>query len=235
MIIAIDGPAASGKSTTARMVAERLGFTYIDSGAMYRAITLKAIREGVDVEDEVKVAELAKNAIIEFRMVDDHQKVFLDGEDVTEDIRLPEVSRKISPVASNPQVREIMVQQQRSIASGKDVVMDGRDIGTVVFPDADVKIYLVASVEERARRRWRELKQKGIVADMNQIREDILRRDHADQNREVGPLKKAADAIEIDTSELTIEQQVEKIIALIRQKFPDKGNEDENKKNNPVK
>jgi cytidylate kinase len=216
MIVAIDGPAASGKSTTAKAVAKRLGFTYVDSGAMYRAVTLMALREGVPVEDAEKVAELAKKAQIEFKTIKEEQHVFLNGEDVSEAIRLPEIAKNISPVAANPKVREILVRKQREMGQSTDIVMDGRDIGTVVFPDADVKIYLIASVEERAKRRMKELKEKGITTTLDEIKEEIARRDHADMNRNVGPLKKADDAIEIDTSHLTIEEQVEKIVEIVK-------------------
>lgn len=223
MIIAIDGPAASGKSTTAKLVAKKLGYTYIDSGAMYRAVTLKAIRENVDVTDEDAVTQIARNVNIEFKDINDEQHVLLDGEDVTEEIRMPEISKNISPVAANPKVREILVEKQRKYAKNNNIVMDGRDIGTVVFPNADVKIYLVASVEERAKRRFKELKMKGIQGDLEEIKEDIRKRDRADISRPTGPLKKASDAIEVDTSNLTIEEQVEKIIQIIKNKEEKRG------------
>ncbi|GAB4173129.1 MAG: (d)CMP kinase [Calditrichia bacterium] len=217
MIVAIDGPAASGKSTTARKVAAEVGFTYIDSGAMYRAITLNALRNGIDVNAMEKVAELARKTHLDFAFDNDTFFIYMDGEDVTEAIRLPEIAQNISPIAANSNVREVLVKRQREFAREHDVIMDGRDIGTVVFPNAELKIYLVASAEERAKRRMKELQSKGIPADFDEIKKEIIRRDKADMERAVGPLKKAPDAIELDTSNLTIEEQVQIIVDLIRQ------------------
>ncbi|MBN2367115.1 MAG: (d)CMP kinase, partial [Calditrichaeota bacterium] len=167
--IAIDGPAASGKSTTARAVARELNYIYIDSGAMYRAVTLKALRKGVRMEDRDRVAELARETELKFKK--NHQKtiIYMDGEDVSEQIRTPEIDRNISPVAANPQVREILVQKQQEMGKMGGVVMDGRDIGTVVFPDAELKIFMKATVRERARRRLKELEQKGVSVDFNKV------------------------------------------------------------------
>ncbi len=212
--IAIDGPAASGKSTTARLVARRLNYLYIDSGAMYRAITLKALRRGIPAADIERVAELSRQTRIEFKQNDRQTEVYMDGEDVSTAIRLPEVAQNISPVAANSRVREILVEKQQSLGQNGGVVMDGRDITTVVFPDAELKIYMQASAEERARRRVRELEEKGIASDFKGVLEDIIRRDRADFTREHGPLKQAPGAVVIDTTALSIEEQVEKIYRL---------------------
>ena len=215
-VVAIDGPAGSGKSTTARLAAERLGYTYLDTGAMYRAVTLKALREGVDVRDADAVARLAAEAEIELTLQDGVPRVYLDGEDVSDDIRLPEVSRNIGPVADNPRVREILVARQRELGRKGGIVAEGRDIGTVVFPDAEVKFFLTASPEERARRRMKELAQKGIDHSLEQVRREIEKRDREDVSRPVGALKKAQDAIELDTTELGIEEQVERVVAVVK-------------------
>lgn len=221
LIIAIDGPAASGKSTTARKVAEALGYTYIDSGAMYRAVTLKALREGIPVQDVERVADLARKMKIEFGDNPRKTVLYMDGEDVSDALRTPEIDKNISPVAANPLVREILVQKQQELGRKGGVVMDGRDIGTVVFPDADLKIFLVASVEERARRRRKELEAKGIRVPYREVVADIRHRDRQDTGRSHGPLKKAPDAVEIDTTRLSIDQQVAQILKLARQKIED--------------
>lgn len=217
--IAIDGPAGSGKSTTARLVAARLGYLYIDSGAMYRAVTLKAIREGIPTDDAERVAELARKIHIDFKQDDSRTIVLLDGEDVSDAIRLPEVNYQINPVAANPQVRKILVEKQKNLGKSGGVVMDGRDIGTVVFPDAELKVFMKASAEERAKRRHRELLERGEQISLADVLEEIRIRDQADTTRAHGPLKKAPDAIEIDTTHLTIAQQVEKICQLALQKI----------------
>ncbi|OPX34156.1 cytidylate kinase [candidate division KSB1 bacterium 4484_188] len=219
LIIAIDGPAASGKSTTARLVARELGYTYIDSGAMYRAVTLKALRQNIPVDDRNAVAELAAKTDLQFGTDNLNTVIFMDGEDVSEAIRTPEIDRNISPVAANAKVREILVEKQQKLGRNGGVVMDGRDIGTVVFPNADLKIYMLASVEERALRRQKELLQKGVKVDLEKVRADIRYRDKQDTGRAHGPLKKAAGAVEIDTTGLTIPQQVQKIVRLARQRL----------------
>ncbi len=219
--IAIDGPAASGKSTTARRVAQKLGYTYIDSGAMYRAVTLLALRKGIDVNDFPAVAQIARGADIRFRR-DGHPGqtvIYLNGEDVSREIRTPEIDRNISPVAANPQVREILVRKQQELGRQGGVVMDGRDIGTVVFPRAELKVFMLASAEERARRRQKELAEKGIQVPLEEILQEIQRRDWEDMNRTHGPLKKAPDALELDTTNLTIEQQVEQIVKWARERM----------------
>ncbi len=219
IIIAIDGPAASGKSTTAREIAKKLGYIYIDSGAMYRAVTLKALQAKVPVEDDEKVAELAREIDLKFGRNHARTVIFMNGEDVSDHIRTPLIDQKISPVAANPLVRRILVQKQQAIGKDGGVVMDGRDIGTVVFPQAHLKIFMVASVQQRALRRQKELEQKGIKVDLDKIAADIEYRDRCDANRQHGPLRKAEDAIEIDTTDLTIPQQIEKIYQLALQKI----------------
>ncbi len=220
--IAIDGPAASGKSTTARLVAKKLGYIYIDSGAMYRAVTLKALREGIPTTDDEAMAKIAAEAQIEFSRKGDDLRVLLDNEDVTEAIRTPEIAKHISPVAANPRVREILVARQQELGKAGGVVMDGRDIGTVVFPDAELKVYMNASAEERARRRVNELKERGIHADYQKVLQEILRRDKADSTRQHGPLRESPDAIIIDTTNLTVDEQVEKIYQLARKQIEGK-------------
>jgi cytidylate kinase len=212
--IAIDGPAASGKSTTAREVARRLNYLYIDSGAMYRAVTLKALWAGIATSDAEKIAEIAENISIEFKQNDHQTEIYMDGKDVSRAIRQPEVTQNINPVAANPRVREILVKKQQLLGKNGGVVMDGRDITTVVFPDAELKIFMKASAEERAQRRVAELKQKGIVADVNQVLKEIEERDRADLTRKHGPLIQAPEAIVIDTTHLSINEQVEKIYRL---------------------
>ena len=216
--IAIDGPAASGKSTTAGRVAEEMGYIYIDSGAMYRAVTLKALRQGVPVIHEEAVAKLAQE--IQLKFGDNNRKtvIYMDGEDVSDEIRTPQIDSQISPVAANGRVREILVKKQQEMGRCGGVVMDGRDIGTVVFPTAELKIFMIAGVEERAVRRQKELEQKGVKVELEKIIADIRYRDKQDMQRSHGPLKKAEDAVEIDTTKLTIEQQVEKILKLAKER-----------------
>ncbi len=210
--IAIDGPAASGKSTTARLVAERLGFLHLDTGAMYRAITLKALEHGVDVNDREAVERLANKTQIELRSRPEGNQVMLDGENVTSRIRMPEVTAAVSAASSYPGVRELMVREQRRMSAAGGVVLEGRDIGTVVLPDAELKIFMVANVLERARRRKRDLELSGIDADELELAQQIESRDRKDSTRLASPLKKADEAIELDTSDLTIEQQVTFIV-----------------------
>ncbi len=215
--IAIDGPAASGKSTTAREVARRLGYTYIDTGAMYRAVTLKALRENIPVTDEEAVAKIAEQIQLKFGKSNRKTVIYMDGENVSEEIRTPKIDRQISPVAANPRVREILVKKQQKMGREGGVVLDGRDIGTVVFPGAELKIFMIASVQERALRRQKELAEKGVTPPLEEIIQSIRHRDEEDSRRSHGPLKKAPDAIEIDTTHLTIDEQVEKILNLARQ------------------
>lgn len=212
IIIAIDGPAGSGKSTTARLVAQKLGYIYIDTGAMYRALTLKVIESGIDPNDESSIIKIAENTKIELLYENGNLKVILDGKDVSEKIRSPEVTSLVSIVSAHPKLRDIMVKKQRELGRNGGVVMDGRDIGTVVFPDADLKIFMTADVRERAKRRQKELKAQGFNVEIEKLIKEIEERDKFDSTREVGPLKKADDAIEIDTTNLTIDEQVELVL-----------------------
>jgi len=210
--IAIDGPAGAGKSTVAKKLAKLLGFTYIDTGAMYRAITLKVLRENISLKDEERIVEVARKSDISL----DGERVFLDGEDVSEEIRKPIISEKVSVVSQIPEVREILVKKQRKIAEGKNVVMDGRDIGTVVLPDAQFKFFLTASLEERARRRYEELKNKGTEVKYEEVLEEIKKRDSLDSSRKTSPLTIPEGAILIDTTDLTEEEVVERVYEAIR-------------------
>lgn len=210
MIIAIDGPAGTGKGTISKLISERLGFVYVDTGAMYRAITLKMLRENINVDDIEKIENLLNTTKIDFEMTST-QKVLLDNEDVTEQIRLPIVNEHVSPYSAIKIIRSKMVELQRKIAEGKNVIMEGRDITTVVFPNAEIKIYLTAAAEERAKRRYKELIDKGIQTTYEETLESINKRDFNDMNKEVGALKVADDAIVIDTTELSIEEVYEKI------------------------
>lgn len=212
LVIAIDGPAASGKSTTAKLVAARLGYLHIDTGAMYRAITLKVLRSGLQGFYSKRIVELVSNTSIELQPVNGSLKILLDGEDVSESIRSPEVTTAVSSVSSIRQVRQVLVNEQRRIGKQGGVVLEGRDIGTVVFPDADLKIFMIASIEARAVRRQRELRQNGIETNLETLKGEIRQRDEKDSTRDESPLKKADDAIELDTSEMTIEQQVEFVV-----------------------
>lgn len=214
MIVAIDGPAGAGKSTVARLVAEKLGYLYLNTGAMYRAITWKALQEGIDLEDENALAQLAGKSKISFR--DGGSRVFLDNVDVSRQIRSPEVDKNISTVVKFPRLREKMVKQQQQIGRSGNVVSEGRDVTTVVFPNADVKIYLDASLCERAQRRHVEFEQKGHTLNLSQVKEDTARRDKADRTREHGALKIAQDAIIVDTTNMSIDQVVEKILEITK-------------------
>ena len=206
-IIAVDGPAGAGKSTVSKIVAKSLGYTYIDTGAMYRAVALKVLQSGKPVEDVTQDIEIK---------LDDTARVFLDGMEVTKEIRTPEVSRGASDVAKLGFVRKKLTELQRAMAHQGKVIMDGRDIGTQVLPNADLKIFLTATVDERARRRFEELKLKGIAADFEQVREEIILRDKQDSTREIAPLAQAEDAILLDSTHLTIDEVVAEILRLAR-------------------
>lgn len=215
--IAIDGPAGAGKSTIARLLAGALGYVYVDTGAMYRAVTLKALREQVDLNDPAALTGLAQNTSVYLELdPGGSQRVFLDGREVTLDIRTPMVTRKVSQVSAVPGVRREMVRLQQQMAETGGVVMDGRDIGTYVLPGADFKFFLTASIEERARRRYFELKEKGHDVDLEQLKEEIAQRDRMDAGREFAPLVQAPDAVLIDSSNLNIDQVVDAILAYIR-------------------
>lgn len=209
--VALDGPAGAGKSTVAKRVAAALGMAYVDTGAMYRAITWKALQNGTDLQDEAALTQLAHTIHIDFKPGPERQSVFVDGVEVTDAIRSFDVTNYVSPVSAVSGVREAMVQLQRDIAARTSVLMDGRDIGTVVLPDADVKIWLTASVESRAMRRYHEMRNKGIECDLEQIKQDIQRRDIYDSSREHSPMVKAADAVVVDTTGMTVEEVIAKI------------------------
>ena len=215
MIIAIDGPAGAGKSTIAKLVAQRLSMIYIDTGAMYRAFTYELIKNSVSVDDLNAVLTTLENTNIDFK----DNKILINNEDVSDKIRSKEVTSKVSEVSAIMEVRVKLVSMQRSIANKKDRVLDGRDIGTVVFPFADLKIYLTASVNVRAVRRYNEISPYDKSADIREIEKSIEQRDFYDSNREVSPLKKADDAFEIDTSNLTINEVVENILELTKEIF----------------
>lgn len=215
--IAIDGPAGAGKSTIAKLISKSLGILYLDTGAMYRAVALKAIRNGIDTLDKEKLTELVKNIDIKIIYTGNEQRVFLEGEDITDKIRTPEISTGASNVAVVPEVRIKMVELQREIADRNSVVMDGRDIGTYVLPRADLKIFLTASVEERAKRRYKEQLEKGMITgSFEDVRKDMEYRDKNDSSRAFAPLAKAEDAVEIDTTSMTIEEVAEKIILMVK-------------------
>lgn len=217
--IAIDGPSGAGKSTMAKLVSQKLGIMYLDTGAMYRALALKAIRQNIDTNDSEKVSELLSDFNISIKYEKGSQKVILNGEDVSDKIRTDEVSMGASNVSAIPAVRKRLVELQQKMASNTSVVMDGRDIGTHVLPKADVKIFLTASVAQRALRRYNEQKDKGILKkSLEEIEKEIEIRDYNDSHRAASPLKQADDAVLLDTSNYTIEESVEKILEIIRSK-----------------
>ncbi|MDL4840785.1 (d)CMP kinase [Aquibacillus rhizosphaerae] len=213
--IAIDGPAAAGKSTVAKKVARYLEYIYIDTGAMYRSLTYKALQKEIDLENENKLFELLKQTTIDLKQGKESQKVFLDGEDVTTDIRTDVVTNNVSVVAKHSSVRKEMVARQQFLAQKRQVVMDGRDIGTHVIPNAEVKIFLIASVEERALRRHKENIDKGYPSELEKLKKEIEKRDQLDSEREAAPLIKADDAIEIDTTSLSIDDVVDRILGVV--------------------
>ncbi|MDP3804262.1 MAG: (d)CMP kinase [Candidatus Omnitrophota bacterium] len=215
-VIAIDGPAGSGKSTVSKLVARQLGLLYIDTGAMYRALTLKAMRNGLDLKNESSLTKLAVSANIDLKEVDGHLDVFLDGEDVSGYIRTPELTNNVKYIAGVSGVRKEMVRLQRAIGERSGAVLEGRDIGTVVFPDADYKFYLDADVAERARRRHKELFESGQKVELEPIKKDVVARDESDMKRTIGALKAADDAIVVDTTNLAIGEVVEKLLSYIK-------------------
>ena len=212
MIIAIDGPSASGKSTTAKGVARRLGITHLDTGAMYRAVTLGIIEYGIDLDDHKRICEFLEELEIN---IDSSNDIWANGHNVTGKIRANKVSSNVSAVSAIPQVREKMVAIQRLIAGGFNCVLEGRDIGTVVFPNADYKFFLIADLEIRAKRRLVELEKIGEISSLSELKADIQNRDLLDSSRNISPLVQAEDAITIDTGNLTIDEQIEKIVEII--------------------
>jgi cytidylate kinase len=218
MIIAIDGPAGAGKSTVSKLIAQKLGFLYIDTGAMYRCLTLKAIAEKIDVKDTSRLIEMARSARIDLsNHPDGTLKVLLDSQEVSQAIRDPAITRVVSDIAKIKEVREVMLGLQRKLGRSRDSVLDGRDIGTVVFPDADIKFYIDAAFPVRVERRYQELKGLGQGVSPKDIEQDLHNRDTIDSTRAVAPLKRAEDAIYLDTTEMTIEQVVEYLLIKIKQ------------------
>ncbi|HDL17570.1 MAG TPA: (d)CMP kinase [Bacteroidetes bacterium] len=217
IIVTIDGPAGSGKSSTAQRVSEKLNYLYLDTGAMYRAITLKVIRGGIPSSQPEAVVRLLAETKITLRENDHSLIIYLDGEDVSELIRSPRVDVEIGWVCQLPEVRDRMVALQREIGREGGIVAEGRDMGTVVFPDAECKFYMVAGVEERGRRRWLQMQKRGIDISLEEIIADIRRRDKIDSERELSPLRRADDAVEIDTGNMTLEQQTEFIVQTVQE------------------
>ena len=215
-IVAIDGPAGTGKGTITKLIAKELGLVNIDTGAMYRCATLQTLRQGItNIKEKEKIIQIAQNIDIKMKSENGEQPIYLNNENVSKEIRSKEVSAFVSPVSSIPEVRKIMVDMQRKMAQNTDVIMEGRDITTVVFPNANVKIYLDASVEERAKRRYKENQEKGISMTYEEVLEAIKTRDYNDMNKPVGALKIADDAIVIDTTKLSIEQVKEQVKEII--------------------
>ena len=215
-VVAIDGPAGSGKSTIAKQLAKRLGFIHIDTGAIYRGVAWLAMQKNIDLHVEKAVAATAAQAKFEFRATNDGNHFFVDGKDVSGEIRTEEVSAAASKVSAYPSVRALLLGLQRGLGINGAAVLEGRDIGTVVFPDAEVKIFLTASVEERARRRHEELQAKGAVLSLEEVKHQVVQRDEQDSNRPVAPLKKAADAILLDTTGLAITSVLDQLESLVR-------------------
>lgn len=209
--IAVDGPAGAGKSSIAKLIASSLGVEYIDTGSMYRALTLKLLKNNCNINNQKDVEEILNQTEIDFY----NNSIFLDGKNVDTDIRTPEVNEKVSTVSSIKIVRDKLVSIQKKLAEKKSVIMDGRDIGTIVLPNAEYKFYLTASVEERAKRRWKEMKEKDFNVSLEEIKRDILNRDQQDMNRLINPLKRADGAIEINSTGKTMEEVVEEILSYI--------------------
>ncbi|MBL1228605.1 (d)CMP kinase [Enterococcus sp. BWB1-3] len=216
--IAIDGPASSGKSTVAKILAKKLNYIYCDTGAMYRSLTYLALINNVTIDNGTKLCELLSTHTISFKQEENGQLVFIDQQNVTDLIRQPDVTNSVSVVSAHREVREKLVELQQDIGKKGGIVMDGRDIGTTVLPHAEVKIFLVASAEERAQRRYKENVEKGIATDLETLKKEIERRDEIDSTREVSPLVQAADAVRIDTTGMSISQVVERIESIIREK-----------------
>ncbi len=217
--VAIDGPAGAGKSTLSRKTAENLGFIYVDTGALYRTVGLKFSNCGADTDLNCDIDSILDNTTVDIRFVDGEQRVFLDGEDVSDDIRTPKASMMASAVSAKPQVRAFLLEMQRKLARENNVVMDGRDIGTVVLPDATVKIYLTASAKARAERRYKELLEKGTEVSFQEVYDDMVQRDYNDMNREIAPLKQADDAVVADTTECDLQQSLDLLLKIIKERI----------------
>lgn len=217
--IAIDGPAGAGKSTIAKILAKELSLIYVDTGALYRAVGYHVTRQGISVEDETAVAAALDDTRVELKYVEGEQRVFVNGEDVSGDIRTPAISMAASRVSAIPAVRAFLLHTQRDIAATQSVVMDGRDIGTTILPDAKVKIFLTASPESRATRRYAELQEKGDPATYDEVLADMIKRDYDDSHREVSPLRQAEDAVLVDTSGETLEQSVARLKAVVAEQL----------------
>lgn len=215
--IALDGPAGAGKSTVARMVAKQLDYVYVDTGAMYRAITWNVLQKRIPLSDSAAIADICANTKITLRPGPSGQTVQVDGQDVTEEIRSPEINRNVSQISAVPAVRQVLVRMQKEMAAGKGVVMDGRDIGTSVLPDAEVKVFLTASARKRAERRYLELKEPEMT--LEELERDIERRDRLDSSREVSPLRQAEDAVLLDSTDMTLEEVVQAVLELCRTKM----------------
>lgn len=216
--VAIDGPAGAGKSSIAKTAAKKLGFIYVDTGAIYRTLGLSGVLTNTDIHNDEALENLLAQSKVELKFINSEQRVFLNGKDVSEDIRTPQLGTAASDISAIPRVREHLLDMQRSLAKENNVIMDGRDIGTVVLPDADVKIFLTASPECRAKRRLLDFEKKGESVDYDEVLKLIIQRDYQDSNRAVAPLKPAEDSILIDTSHLDFEQSVENVMAVISEK-----------------
>ncbi len=216
--VAIDGPAGAGKSSISRLAAKRLGFIYVDTGALYRAVGLKFSLSGADTSLNCDIDGILAETVVDIRFKDGEQRVFLDGRDVSDEIRTPNASMMASAVSARPQVRAFLLEMQRKLARENNVVMDGRDIGTVVLPDAKVKIYLTASAEVRAKRRLKELKEKGEKVTFKEVYDDMVKRDYDDMHRKIAPLKQAEDAVLADTTDCSLEESVELVLKIVSEK-----------------
>lgn len=220
--VAIDGPSGAGKSTVARAAAARLGYVYVDTGAMYRAIGLAVCRKGISGDDTAGIVAVLPEVQLDIRYEDGAQHILLCGEDVSDAIRTPEIAKYASKVSAVPEVRQFLLETQRDMAKNSNILMDGRDIGTVILPDAPVKIFLTASAEARAQRRYLELHEKGQSITFDEVLHDIQQRDEQDMTRAVAPLKQAADAVLFDTSDISLEQSIEAVLRIIRERVEDK-------------